>query len=73
MITEVQQRGRVRALAENVNARIASVDAYALAELNPARERSALIALLHDVERAMRRIADAVGDAYLQHLRRYRA
>jgi hypothetical protein len=32
-----------------------------------------LIALLHDVERAMRRIADAVGDAYLQHLRRYRA
>jgi uncharacterized alpha-E superfamily protein len=73
MITEVQQRGRVRALAENVHARISAVDAYALAELNATRERSALTALLHDVERAMRRIADAVGDAYLQHLRRYRA
>jgi uncharacterized circularly permuted ATP-grasp superfamily protein/uncharacterized alpha-E superfamily protein len=73
MITEVQQRGRVRALAENVLARISAVDAYALAELNPSRERSALVALLHDVERAMRRIADAVGDAYLQHQRRYRA
>ena len=35
MITEVQQRGRVRALAENVHARIAAVDAYALAETQP--------------------------------------
>jgi len=73
MVSEVQQRGRVRALAENVQARISVADAYALAELNPARERTHLSALLHDVERAMRRTADAVGDAYLQHQRRYRA
>ena len=33
----------------------------------------ALVALLDEVERAMMRIADAVGDAYLQHLRRFRA
>ncbi len=73
MITEVQQRGRVRALAENVYARIAPVDAYSLAELNSTRERHALNALLHDVERTMKRIAEALGDAYLQHLRRFRA
>ena len=73
MITEVQQRGRVRALAENVRTRIAPVDAYVLAELNSARERHALNALLHDVERTMKRIAEALGDAYLQHLRRFRA
>jgi uncharacterized alpha-E superfamily protein len=73
MITEVQQRGRVRALAENVQARISHVDAYELAELNATRERHALTALLHDVERTMKRIAEALGDAYLQHLRRFRA
>ncbi len=73
MITEVQQRGRVRALAENAHARLSSVDAYALAELNPARERRALMALLDDVERAVKRIGNAVGDAYLQHLPRFRA
>ncbi len=73
MITEVQQRGRVRALAENVQARIAPADAYSLAELNSAGERHALNALLHDVERTMKRIAEALGDAYLQHLRRFRA
>ena len=73
MITEVQQRGRVRALAENAHARISSVDAYTLAELNATRERRALTALLDDVERAVKRIGNAVGDAYLQHLPRFRA
>jgi uncharacterized alpha-E superfamily protein len=73
MITEVQRRGRVKALSEEVHARISAVDAYALAELNAARERGALIALLDDVENATKRIADALGDAYLQHLLRFRA
>jgi uncharacterized circularly permuted ATP-grasp superfamily protein/uncharacterized alpha-E superfamily protein len=73
MITEVQQRGRVRALAENVHARISRVDAYELAEVNATHERHALTALLHDVERTMKRIGEALGDAYLQHLPRFRA
>ena len=73
MITEAQQRGQARAIAQSVQARISSVDAYALAEMNATRERRALIVLLDDVEDAMERIADAVGDAYLQHLRRFRA
>jgi uncharacterized circularly permuted ATP-grasp superfamily protein/uncharacterized alpha-E superfamily protein len=73
MITDVQRRGRVRTLSEDVLARISSVDAYSLAELNPSRERGALVALLDDVENAMKLIGYAVGDAYLQHLLRFRA
>ncbi len=73
MITEVQQRGRVKALAEEVQKLIASVDAYAVAELNAERERAALIDLLDGVETAMHRIGDAMGEAYLQHLLRFRA
>ncbi len=73
MITEVQQRGRVKALAEEVQKLIASVDAYAVAELNAERERAALIDLLDGVENAMHRIGDAMGEAYLQHLLRFRA
>jgi uncharacterized circularly permuted ATP-grasp superfamily protein/uncharacterized alpha-E superfamily protein len=73
MITPVQQRGHARALAEALRARIAAVDAYALVETNGAGERVALVALLDEVEEAMTRIASAVGDAYLQHLPRFRA
>jgi uncharacterized alpha-E superfamily protein len=73
MVTDVQQRGAASLLAENVRAKIAAADAYALAEMNGSRQRRALIALLDDVENAMERIADAVGDAYLQHLRRLQA
>jgi uncharacterized circularly permuted ATP-grasp superfamily protein/uncharacterized alpha-E superfamily protein len=73
MITEVQQRGWVSAISEDVHARISSVDAYTLAELNDSRERTALIALLDDIENAMKRIGYALGDAYLQHLLRFRA
>jgi uncharacterized circularly permuted ATP-grasp superfamily protein/uncharacterized alpha-E superfamily protein len=73
MITAIQQRGGVRALAHEVHARVTSADAYALAVPNAAHERSALVALLDDVEHAMRRIADALGDAYLQHVLRFRA
>jgi uncharacterized alpha-E superfamily protein len=73
LTTEVQRRGRVRALSEEVHARVGGADAYALAELNASRERSALIALLDDVQNAMKRISDALGDAYLQHLLRFRA
>lgn len=73
MITEVQRRGQARALAAEVHARVATADAYKLAEVNAARERPALVALLDDVDNAMKRIADALGDAYLQHLLRFRA
>jgi uncharacterized alpha-E superfamily protein len=73
MITAVQQRGRVRTLSEDIRARISAADAYALAELNASRERTALIALLDGIEHTMKRIADALGDAYLQHLLRFRA
>jgi uncharacterized circularly permuted ATP-grasp superfamily protein/uncharacterized alpha-E superfamily protein len=73
MATEAQQRGLVRALAESARTRISSADAYALSEMNGKRERVALIALLDDVEETMKRIADALGDAYLTHLRRFRA
>jgi uncharacterized circularly permuted ATP-grasp superfamily protein/uncharacterized alpha-E superfamily protein len=73
MITEVQKRGWVRAISEDLYARIAAADAYVLAELNADRERSALIALLDDVENAMTRIGYALSEAYLQHLLRFRA
>ncbi|MFZ1125439.1 MAG: circularly permuted type 2 ATP-grasp protein [Candidatus Baltobacteraceae bacterium] len=72
-ITEVQQLGRARALAEAVRATISPLDAYALTEAGAAGERTALSALLGDVESAMRQIADTIGDAYLQHLPRFRA
>jgi hypothetical protein len=73
LITSVQQRGRARALANGAQATISSIDAYLLAESNLAGERSALTALLDDIEATMTRVAEAVGDAYLQHLPRYRA
>jgi uncharacterized circularly permuted ATP-grasp superfamily protein/uncharacterized alpha-E superfamily protein len=73
MITEVQQRGRARALAEHVYASISGRDAFALAEVGLEGERTSLIALLDEVESAMTRIGEAIGDAYLQHLRRHRA
>ena len=73
MITEIQHRGLVKTFAEGLQGRVASADAYELAELNPARERSALIALLDDIDNALKRTADAVGDAYLRQLRRFQA
>jgi uncharacterized alpha-E superfamily protein len=73
IVTAVQRRGRVLALAQDVHAQVFSADVYALTELNAARERSALIALLDHVQTTMSRITDALGDAYLQHLLRFRA
>jgi uncharacterized circularly permuted ATP-grasp superfamily protein/uncharacterized alpha-E superfamily protein len=73
MITEVQQRGRARALAEGLYRHVAAADAFALAEMGAAGRREGLIALLDDIEVTTARIADAVGDAYLQHLPRFRA
>jgi uncharacterized alpha-E superfamily protein len=73
LITEVQHRGHAGTIARAVQTHVSEVDAYALAEIGAGRERRALIALLDDVEDAMKSIADAVGDAYLQHLRRFRA
>ncbi len=71
--TEVQQRGRPRALAEALRTAVAALDAYALTELDAAGRRTALLALLDDVAAAMTHVADAIGDAYLQHLPRFRA
>ena len=73
MITEVQQRGRARALAEGMHRHLAEADAFALAETRSAGRRNALIELLDNIETTTTRIADAVGDAYLQHLPRFRA
>lgn len=73
MITEVQQRGHASSLAQSAYRLISSVDPYLLAETNAAGERSALVELLDSVEETVTRIADAVGDAYLQHLLRFRA
>jgi uncharacterized alpha-E superfamily protein len=73
LITDAQQRGQALAIAERIRARVTAADAYALADMNEHRERRALIALLDDVETAMQNIANAVGDAYLQHRRRFRA
>jgi uncharacterized alpha-E superfamily protein len=73
MVTEVQQRGRARAFAISLYAMISSVDAFALTEADEGGERGALVALLDDVETTVTRIADAIGDAYLQHLPRFRA
>jgi uncharacterized alpha-E superfamily protein len=73
MITSVQQRGRARTFAESVYATVTSVDPFALAEANAEGERTALAALLDEVETTTERIADAVADAYLQHLRQHRA
>ena len=72
-ITEVQQRDRARALAEGSYEMISTADAYLLAETNAKGERHTLSVLLGELETTMTRIADAVGDAYLQHLRRTRA
>ena len=73
LVTEAQRRGRARSIAQKIHVRIASAYPYALAEPNAAGRRPALIALLDDIEDSMTEIADAVGDAYLQHLRRHRA
>ncbi len=72
-ITEVQHRGVAREIAHLLHKTVASADAYALAEMNGARERPALIALLDEVKVAIEHIADAVGQAYLQVPRRFRA
>ncbi len=73
MITEAQQHAQGRMIALSLKAEIASADAYALATVGAGRERTALIAQLDETEGAVSRIAEVVGDAYLQHLRRYRA
>jgi uncharacterized alpha-E superfamily protein len=73
MVTDVQERGLARSIAHIAHVKVASANAYTLAELDGKRRRRALVALLDDVEGAVERIADAVGDAYLQHLRRFRA
>jgi hypothetical protein len=41
--------------------------------MSSAGRREGLIALLDDIVVTTARIADAVGDAYLQHLPRFRA
>ena len=71
--TEAQRRGIPQALARAARARIAAGDPFVLAETDARHERPALIALLDDLEEAMKDIANAVGDAYLQHLQRFRA
>jgi uncharacterized circularly permuted ATP-grasp superfamily protein/uncharacterized alpha-E superfamily protein len=73
MVTDVQERGLAHSISQIVQIKVASADAYALAEIDGKRRRRALVALLDDVELAVERIADAVGDAYLQHLRPFRA
>ena len=39
----------------------------------PAGEHGGLLVLLDQLERTMSRLAGTLGDAYLQHLRRFRA
>jgi uncharacterized circularly permuted ATP-grasp superfamily protein/uncharacterized alpha-E superfamily protein len=73
MVTEVQRRNEARKTAEALRATIAAADPYALTAPDARGERPALVALLDDVEGAVTRIADAIGDAYLQHLPRFRA
>jgi uncharacterized alpha-E superfamily protein len=73
MITDVQRRNRARVLAGRLYTAMASADAFALTALNDDDHRGALCALLDEVEETTTRIADAVGDAYLQHLPRFRA
>ncbi|HEY0798706.1 MAG TPA: circularly permuted type 2 ATP-grasp protein, partial [Candidatus Baltobacteraceae bacterium] len=73
MITDVQKDGAACSFAADVYTTIYSGDAHLIAETNAAGERPALIALLDEVEGTVLHIADAVGDAYLQHLPRYRA
>ena len=73
MITEVQQRGRTRTFAEEIHRTLSAADPYRLTERVPGGKRHGLIGLLDDIELAMIRIADDVGDSYLQHLRRFRA
>jgi uncharacterized alpha-E superfamily protein len=73
MVTEVQRRNRARILAGRIYTTIAAVDPFALVVRDGAGDRIALGTLLDEIEGAMERIADAVGDAYLQHLPRLRA
>jgi len=73
LVTDVQRRGRTRALAEGLLARVSALDPYAMSEINAVGERSALIELLDEVTAAVTGISDAIGDAYLQHLPRFRA
>ena len=68
-----QRRNRARILAGRIYTTIAAVDPFALVVRDTAGDRTALGALLDEIEGAMERIADAVGDAYLQHLPRLRA
>jgi uncharacterized circularly permuted ATP-grasp superfamily protein/uncharacterized alpha-E superfamily protein len=73
MITDVQRRNRARVLAGRLYTTIAAADAYELIAPSSDGERDVLATLLDDVEDTLTRIADAVGDAYLQHLPRFRA
>jgi uncharacterized circularly permuted ATP-grasp superfamily protein/uncharacterized alpha-E superfamily protein len=73
MITEMQQHGHARMVALSTLAEIGAADPYALATIGAARERTALIAQLNGTESAVTRIAEIIGDAYLQHQRRFRA
>lgn len=73
MLTDVQLRGRTGAIAREANASIAAADAFALTELDSARERPALISLLDDIDVAMERIGRELADAYLEHLLQFRA
>jgi uncharacterized circularly permuted ATP-grasp superfamily protein/uncharacterized alpha-E superfamily protein len=72
MVTENQQRNRALVLAGRLSSTIAAADPFALAS-SGTTERTALIALLDEVERTVERIADVLGDVYLQHLPRLRA
>ena len=73
LITEAQRHGNAGMFARVIRSRIASADAYELAEMGSTRERPALIAVLDDIEVSITGLADAIGDAYLQHVRRFRA
>ena len=73
MLTEVQRHGRTRERAELLLASISGVDPYALCEPNEDGERVALATLLAEVTAGIVSISEAVGDAYLQHLPRFRA
>jgi uncharacterized circularly permuted ATP-grasp superfamily protein/uncharacterized alpha-E superfamily protein len=73
MITETQQHAHARMIALSLKSELSSADAYALATIGAERERTGLIARLNETESGVSRIAEVIGDAYLQHLRRFRA
>jgi uncharacterized circularly permuted ATP-grasp superfamily protein/uncharacterized alpha-E superfamily protein len=73
VVTDAQRHGRARSYADALAATLAPLDLDVLAAADADGARPALRALLAAIERDAGRLADAVGDAYLQHLPRFRA